>query len=158
MSVQKFPTRLSVVIAMALTNVSLSIYASDGVFEEVIVVTGKRLPVFSNLTDMADQPIPVTDIAALVGQMPGAALINNGGLSGQVAYRGVFGSRIGTTLNGQRFESGGPNMMDPPLHYAPPVLVEKIEVSRGTPGLEFGPALVGGVNAVLKQVPFQATS
>jgi len=157
-NVQKFSAPLSVFLAIALNNVSPNIYASDGVFEEVIVVTGKRLPIFSNSKDMADQPIPVTDIAALVGQLPGAALINNGGLSGQVAYRGVFGSRVGTTLNGQRFESGGPNMMDPPLHYAPAVLVDKIEVSRGTPGLEFGPALAGGVNAVLKQVPYQATS
>jgi iron complex outermembrane receptor protein len=131
---------------------------SKNVFEDVIVVTGEREPVFTNSQFMEAVSIPVVDAAALVGKLPGAALINNGGLSGQVAYRGVFGTRIGTTLNGQRFASGGPNMMDPPLHYAPPPLIEKIEVSRGAPGLEYGPALMGGINAVLKQVQFQQTS
>jgi iron complex outermembrane receptor protein len=89
-----------------------------------------------------------------VARLPGAALIDNGGLSGQVQYRGLFGERVLTRVNGQRFHSGGPNAMDPPLHYAPMPLVGSIEVDRGISPVRNGPALAGGVNARLKQVGF----
>lgn len=145
-------------IAVALTLASgHSIADDDNVFIEVVVVTGMRDSV-SNSTIEADlEPGSPSDAASLVGRLPGAALVDNGRLSGQVQYRGMFGPRVGTTINGQQFHSGGPNAMDPPLHYAPPVLVDRIEVSRGPGGIDNGPALVGGINAILKEVPFGST-
>jgi hypothetical protein len=62
--------------------------ATSNIFEDVIVVTGDREPVFTNSQFMEAASIPVIDAAALVGKLPGAALINNGGLSDQMAYRG----------------------------------------------------------------------
>lgn len=44
--------------------------------------------------------------------------------------------------------------MDPPMHYAPPTLVETIKVNRGAAPVSFGPSLVGGLETQLKQVPF----
>ena len=82
------------------------------------------------------------------------ALIDNGGLSGQVQYRGLFGDRVLIRINGQRFHGGGPNAMDPPLHYAPMPLIGSVEVDRGISPVRNGPGLAGGVNARLKQVDF----
>lgn len=90
----------------------------------------------------------------LVAQVPGAAAIDNGALSGQVQYRGLFGSRINIRVDGQGFASGGPNLMDPPLHYAPLPLVERIEIDRGVSPVRNGPGLGGGLDAVLKRSHF----
>ena len=81
-------------------------------------------------------------------------MIDNGALSGQVQLRGLFGDRILLRINGQNFASGGPNAMDPPMHYAPMVLVDRVEIARGISPVRDGPGLGGGINAVLKQVQF----
>ncbi len=131
-----------------------TLIAEEAVFEDVIRVTGVREPVTQEIVRPAAATTAPTDLGALVGRLPGAALVNNGPLSGQVQYRGMFGTRVGVSINGQRFHSGGPNMMDPPLHYAPLVLVDHVEVSRGSPDLSMPEALVGSLNAQLKQVPY----
>ncbi|WP_270374302.1 TonB-dependent receptor [Marinicauda sp. Alg238-R41] len=94
------------------------------------------------------------DAAGLVARLPGAALIDNGAVSGQVQYRGLFGPRAPVTINGASVLSGGPNLMDPPLHYAPMPLVERIEVDHGVAPVSRGPGMGGGMNAILKSVDF----
>jgi len=125
--------------------------AQDPSLLDEIVVTGVR-------PDTAIHAVrpegAAPDSAGLVARLPGAALIDNGGLSGQVQYRGLFGDRVLTRVSGQRFHSGGPNAMDPPLHYAPMPLVASVEVDRGISPVRNGPALAGGVNARLKEVGF----
>lgn len=121
---------------------------------DIIVVTGEHPDETADTLLPEKEPVPRPDAAAMVARAPGAALIDNGGLSGQVQYRGAFGDRVLVRVNGQRFGSGGPNLMDPPLHYAPMVLVDHIELDRGIGPVSDGPGLAGGVNAVLKQVQF----
>lgn len=123
-----------------------------------IVVTGTRrndaeVHTILPAGHVASQP----DAAGLAARVPGAALVNNGGLSGQVQYRGLYGDRVLVRINGQRFQTGGPNSMDPPLHYAPMVLIDSIGVDRGVSPVRHGPGLAGGVNASLKQVGFSAS-
>ena len=119
-----------------------------------IIVTGQRDAVTTDEIESDKEIVSTPDAAALVARAPGAALIDNGGLSGQVQYRGLFGDRILVRVNGQRFSSGGPNLMDPPLHYAPMALVDRIEIDRGISPVRKGPGLGGGVNAILKQAQF----
>lgn len=119
-----------------------------------IIVTGQRDMETTDTIDREKEIISSPDAASLVARAPGAALIDNGGLSGQVQYRGMFGDRILVRVDGQRFSSGGPNLMDPPLHYAPLPLVDRIELDRGVSPVRKGPGLGGGVNAVLKQTHF----
>ncbi len=145
---------LAASIAAVIAPLTLPAVADEGVFEEVIRVTGVREP-SSDSIDVLREPGPLApDIAQLIARMPGAALIDNGSLSGQLQYRGVFGERLAVSINGQRFHSGGPNMMDPPLSYAPSVLVERIDVSRGAPGTEIASSLMGGLDVVLKSVAY----
>jgi len=119
-----------------------------------IIVIGQRDTATTDKIGSDKEIVSTPDAAALVARAPGAALIDNGGLSGQVQYRGLFGDRILVRIDGQRFSSGGPNLMDPPLHYAPMALVDRIEVDRGISPVRKGPGLGGGVNAVLKQAQF----
>jgi iron complex outermembrane receptor protein len=44
--------------------------------------------------------------------------------------------------------------MDPPLHYAPSILVERIDVARGVAPVAEGPSLGGAINAELVQAQF----
>jgi len=97
-------------------------------------------------------------LGAIGQRLPGAAALGNGALSGQVQYRGLFGPRLNIRVDGQSIASGGPNLMDPPLHYAPAPLVERLEVDRGIGPVSDGPGLAGGVNAVLKAMPFNDES
>jgi len=137
---------------------TLPIQANQEVFSDVIVVTARRDITRTELISGDESPPMTPDAAAMISRLPGAALIRNGGLSGQVQFRGAYGFRVGARVNGQAFHPGGPNLMDPPMHYAPPTLVETIEVSRGASPVAFGPSLIGGVDARLKQVGFAETA
>jgi iron complex outermembrane receptor protein len=129
-------------------------HAQDPSLLDEIVVTGVRPDTAIDAARPEGVAGVAPDSAGLVVRLPGAALIDNGGLSGQVQYRGLFGDRVLTRVNGQRFQGGGPNAMDPPLHYAPMPLVGTVEVDRGISPVRNGPALAGGVNAKLKEVGF----
>ncbi len=105
--------------------------AQDASLLDEIVVTGVRPDTAIHAARPGGAAAAAPDSAGLVARLPGAALIDNGGLSGQVQYRGLFGDRVLIRVNSQRFHSGGPNAMDPPLHYAPMPLVGRVEVDRG---------------------------
>jgi iron complex outermembrane receptor protein len=132
---------------------AVSAQAQEASLVDEIVVTGVRVQA-TNIILPEGAAAAAPDSAGLVARLPGAALIDNGGVSGQVQYRGLFGDRVLVRINDQRFHTGGPNSMDPPLHYAPTPLVQSISVDRGISPVRNGPGLAGGVNAQLKQVAF----
>lgn len=122
---------------------------------DTIVVTGQRQ---SGAFEIGSDPVSghasTADAAALAARLPGAALINNGAISGQVQYRGLFSDRLAIRVAGQSFQTGGPNAMDPPLHYAPTILLDSISVSRGAAPVSEGPGMGAMVDARLKGVDF----
>ncbi|WP_417480873.1 TonB-dependent receptor plug domain-containing protein [Maricaulis sp.] len=125
---------------------------------DIITVSGQQLDAERlDRLDPATLPPSGPDAAALIARLPGATVVGNGVLSSQVQYRGLSGGRINLRIDGQNFASGGPNLMDPPLHYAPIALIERIEVDRSVSPVRSGPGLAGGVNAVFKQVGFGET-
>ena len=127
--------RIGVSLA-ALASISTPALAEHGPEEaallDVIRVTGRPL-FLQNALNAEPGALPDTapDAASLVARLSGANLIDNGGLSGQVQYHGLFGPRINLRVDGQSFSSGGPNLMDPPLHYAPLPLIDHIMLDRG---------------------------
>ena len=131
----------------------------DAVLTDRIVVTAARAETLAqdDLEPPREIALPA-DAAAIAARTAGGALVGNGTLSGQLSYRGLAGQRVLGRVNGQRFASGGPNAMDPPLHYAPSVLVEAIEVARGVASVAQGPSLAGAVNAELLQAHFTSNS
>ncbi|MFN4177855.1 TonB-dependent receptor [Phenylobacterium sp.] len=122
---------------------------------DVIVVTAPRASAATPVAEaVAPTPIEGPDPTALLARVPGGARVGNGALSGQAQYRGLFGPRLNLRVDGQRFASGGPNLMDPPFHYAPTSLVAALEVDRGVSPVRAGPGLAGGMNAVFKRLDF----
>lgn len=102
----------------------------------------------------SSRPLEGPDVSQLLSRVPGGARLGNGALTGQVEYRGLFGPRLNLRIDGQNFASGGPNLMDPPLHYAPTALVEALEIDRGVSPVRAGPGLGGGLNAVFRKIDF----
>lgn len=119
-----------------------------------IVVTGHRAETMTAEAQPTTTAVPMPDGAEIVAQLPGAAVTDNGPLSGQVQYHGVAGERVSTLINGQSFATGGPNAMDPPMHYAPALLIDRVEVARAIGPVRSGPSFGGQVNAVLLSPAF----
>ncbi|MEM9385642.1 MAG: TonB-dependent receptor [Pseudomonadota bacterium] len=102
-----------------------------------------------------DDRYDVTDAVAFSGadptfllrQVPGATANNNGPLSMQAQYRGMFGPRVNVAIDGLGIVSGGPNWMDPPLHYLPSGLVDSLVVQRGIAPVDAGTSIGGSVEA-----------
>jgi len=91
------------------------------------------------------------DTAKALNRVPGGAALDNGGLAGQTQFRGLSGYRNQVTIDGMGIASGGPNWMDPPLHYAPAALVEEVSVTRGIPSVADSVDAIGTtVNATTK--------
>jgi len=84
------------------------------------------------------------DSSALLRGAPGANFVNNGPLSGQVQYRGMFGERVGVRVDGIPIVPGGPNWMDAALHYAPRQQLESLRVYRGIAPVSAGAETIGG--------------
>lgn len=129
--------------------------SDDGRLTDTIIVTARRTDSIARDAVAAPRQIALpADAAAIAARVPGGDIFGNGALSGQFSYRGLAGERVLGRVNGQRFASGGPNAMDPPLHYAPAILVERIDVARGVAPVAEGPALAGAVDAQLVQAQF----
>jgi iron complex outermembrane receptor protein len=95
------------------------------------------------------------DTAEMMRLIPGGGVVNNGPLSGQVQYRGMFGNRVGVRIDDMYIAPGGPNWMDPPLHYAPRILLESLTVERGIASVSAGAETIGGsARAKLKRSQF----
>ncbi|WP_371395818.1 TonB-dependent receptor domain-containing protein [Fretibacter rubidus] len=139
-------------IACALPAMAQS---SDPALEDVIIVTGMRTDIHTEMTITPDSaPLQGGDITYLTARTPGGARIGNGELSGQMQYRGLFGERLNLRVDGQSFASGGPNLMDPVYHYAPAPLVSSVVIDRGVSPVSKGPGLGGGADARFKRVGY----
>ncbi|MEG8220135.1 TonB-dependent receptor [Sphingomonas sp. HH69] len=142
-------------LAVALTAATPAFAAEgDEQSADTIVVTAPRLTATDAATEADEELSTGPDGAAFIARQPGAAVVANGALSGQVQMRGLFGERILLRINGQRFATGGPNAMDPAMHYAPMMLIDRIEIARGISPVRDGPGLGGGVNTILKHARF----
>ncbi|MBO6529087.1 MAG: TonB-dependent receptor [Erythrobacter sp.] len=128
---------------------------TEAVLTDTIVVTATRSEsITRDSIAPPEQIVLPADAVAIAARTPGGALVGNGALSGQLSYRGLAGQRVLGRVNGQRFATGGPNAMDPPLHYAPSILVERIDIARGVAPVSQGPSLAGAVNAQLVETQF----
>ena len=80
----------------------------------------------------------------LLKRIPGANVNFNGPLTGIAQYRGMYGNRMNVLVDGVNINSGGPNSMDPPLHYLPRPRVGELEIIRGISPVSSGLETIGG--------------
>ncbi|MAK61407.1 MAG: TonB-dependent receptor [Ponticaulis sp.] len=123
--------------------------------QDVIIVTGKRQDTQTETALSTQTGLQQGgDVTYLTARTPGGARIANGEMSGQMQYRGLFGERLNLRVNGMRFASGGPNLMDPALSYAPAPLVAQVVIDRGISPVSAGPGLAGGADAIFKKIDY----
>jgi len=131
-----------------------AVYAEHAVLPELTVEERLNDHFSSSLFDPGNTAMGAPDAAAAMARTPGGSLNYNGQLSGQMQYRGMFGPRMNTRIDGMYINSGGPNWMDPPLHYLPVSLMESIEIQRGIAPVSSGSGIGGYVQARGKRSRF----
>jgi len=112
---------------------------------EVITITHQRHYIgFENNESYAHGKTTEPDLANWLMSVPGANVNSNGPITGIAQYRGLYGDRISTTLDGQAVIGAGPNAMDTPLSYSTPLIVESMTVYRGIAPVSAGINTLGG--------------
>jgi len=115
--------------------------AQAGHLEEVLV-KGEPLTPFTEDRGLA--PLAETNTALLLRRVAGANVNFNGTLAGIPQYRGMFGSRVNTDIDGMDIGNACSNNMDSPLHYLPRTFVDHLEVIRGIAPVSGGLETIGG--------------
>ncbi len=141
-------------ISIALTATS-SLRAQDsGAGVEEITVIGRQEFIEKEFT--AQRAGANVDAAKLMNQVPGGAATNNGPLTGQIQYRGMFGPRINVRVDGMLIHGGGPNWMAPPLHHIPAGLMEELVVEQGIASITTGGGIGGAATALWKRPDYNS--
>lgn len=109
---------------------------------EEVFVDGQMISTEITQLNVSEQS--VVDAAQVLKLMPGANVNRNGALTGIAQYRGMFGDRVAVTIDGVEVVSGGPNAMDAPLSYVPPMITEAIVLERGIASVSKAPSSIGG--------------
>ncbi|RLA51174.1 MAG: TonB-dependent receptor [Gammaproteobacteria bacterium] len=148
---------LSAILVMALPVHSEVIRSKATPLMEEIIVEGERLKSEERaIIQTLDLDKP--DSAALLKSLPGANVNSNGPLTGIAQYRGLFGDRVAVSMENEAVLSGGPNAMDAPLSYAPPLLLKSLELTTGIAPVSASQEAIGGhITATLDRGEFAAT-
>lgn len=137
-------------LSLPLLSASVAVHGQDasGQVEEITVI-GRAEFIEKEFT--ARRTGSAVDPAKLMNQVPGGAATNNGPLTGQIQYRGMFGPRINVRVDGMLIHGGGPNWMAPPLHHIPAGLMEELVVEQGIPSISTGGGIGGAATALWKR-------
>ncbi len=158
LSMYRPPIRLRALFSLVtFAAVSASVIAQETTQLPGMTVTGEAQEPLRFNIDPAETSVSRPTTAELLKRTPGGNVNFNGPLSGIVQYRGMFGTRMNTRIDAMPIASGGPNWMDPPLHYAPMPLLDSLEVHRGIAPVSAGSESIGGyVQARRKTSRFSA--
>lgn len=77
-------------------------------------------------------------------KLPGASVNRNGPLTSIAQYRGLFGDRVNTLVDGVRISQAGPNSMDSPLSYIAASQLDNLTLYRGIAPVSSGIETIGG--------------
>lgn len=138
----------AVIAALVPCNIVLADEAGDSTFLGDVVVTA---PMMSDpLTVETDpkaprQPVPASDGASYLKNIPGFAVSRKGGTDGDPALRGLGGSRLNVLLDDAYILGGCGGRMDPPTAYVFPESYDKITVLKGPQSVLYGANVAGAV-------------
>ena len=145
--------RFSLVVLLFGTGSSSAL--ADTVNLPAVEVTAT--PIAADVSQIEPTGPTGTDSAALLKNLPGANVNQNGPLTGIAQYRGYFGDRVNTQVNGVHIEPACSNAMDTPLSYLPPATVQKIELQRGIAPVSSGIETIGSaIRAISLSSEFSA--
>ncbi len=146
-------TKIALVAAIgpALLAASVPLLAQDEEIEEIRVIGRQE---FLETQFNTRRTSSGADSALLINRVPGGSANQNGPLSGQIQYRGMFGPRINVRIDGMLIHGGGPNWMAPPLHHIPSALMENLVVEQGIASIATGGGIGGAATASWKRPAF----
>ena len=129
---------------------------------EVITISHQRFSQSAKQAQLAlaQGSTSAPDLANWLHSVPGANVNRNGPVTGIAQYRGLFGDRVATTIDGHSIIGAGPNAMDTPLSYSTPLIVDSLEVYRGiAPVSAANDTLGGAINVNMRKAQaFQQAS
>ncbi|PKI17312.1 TonB-dependent receptor [Colwellia sp. 12G3] len=111
---------------------------------EVITISNQRHNSLTDNQSYAQGKTTEADLANWLASVPGANINSNGPITGIAQYRGLFGDRVATSLDGHPIIGAGPNAMDTPLSYSTPLIVDSMTVYRGIAPISAGMNTLGG--------------
>ena len=111
---------------------------------EVITISNQRHNTLDDNQSYAQGKTTEADLANWLASVPGANINSNGPITGIAQYRGLFGDRVSTSLDGHPIVGAGPNSMDTPLSYSTPLIVDSMTVYRGIAPVSAGMNTLGG--------------
>ena len=91
------------------------------------------------------QPIPASDGASFLKNVPGFSVVRKGGTDGDPVLRGLAGSRLPVLLDGMDFHGGCSSRMDPPTAYVFPESFDVVKVFKGPQTVAYGNGNSAGV-------------
>ena len=131
--------------SLAFSDRAIADEAPDAIDDlEVITITNQRLHGLETLKGYAQGHTSAPDLADWLTSVPGANINSNGPITGIAQYRGLYGDRVATTLDGHPVIGAGPNAMDTPLSYSTPLIVDSMTVYRGIAPVSAGMNTLGG--------------
>lgn len=130
---------------LSFSSSALADEAPDSMGElEVITITNQRHHGLESLKGYAQGYTSAPDLADWLTSVPGANINRNGPVTGIAQYRGLYGDRVATSLDGHPVIGAGPNAMDTPLSYSTPLIVDSMTVYRGVAPVSAGINTLGG--------------
>lgn len=99
------------------------------------------------------QPIPASDGATMLKNIPGFCVTRKGGTDGDPSFRGLAGSRLNIIHNGDYIFGGCGNRMDPPTAYIYPETFDNTRVIKGPQTVLYGGGNLGGTVLFERKTP-----
>ncbi len=90
------------------------------------------------------QPVPASDGASFLKNIPGFSVARKGGTDGDPTFRGLAGSRLNILQNGDYIFGGCGNRMDPPTAYIYPEIFDTVKVIKGPQTVLYGGGNLAG--------------
>lgn len=119
----------------------------DSASTEVITVIGSSLN--NNVEEIEREAVTATtnidaDFGDQLALLPGVSISRNGPVTGLIQYRGLFGDRVGVSVDGVDIAGAGPNAMDSPLSHVLPEPGLTATLYRGIVPVNAGVQTLGG--------------
>ena len=144
------PNKLRQIIALSAVCLAAPVLADelpDASVEdamEVITVVNRGFEKPTVDESFAHGKTTTPDLAGWLNSIPGANVNRNGPVTGIAQFRGLYGDRVSTSLDGHIIVGAGPNSMDTPLSYSTPLMVESMTAFRGIAPVSAGMNTLGG--------------
>jgi iron complex outermembrane recepter protein len=152
---KKYRIGVLVVLAAALTSMPAITLAAEEELGTMVVTAPPMKDPFTVETDpkAPRQPLPASDGATLLKNIPGFSVTRKGGTDGDPVFRGLGGSRLNILQDGNYIFGGCGGRMDPPTAYIYPEIFDIVRVIKGPQTVLYGGGNIAGTVLFERDTP-----